>query len=102
MMINNLQEVPKETNSQKINIFFQTRSGTKSTIIANINDKFKKIAAEFANKFDIPNKALKYLMFLHNGSQIDVNDKRNVGEIFNGGGNTVVITVVDTNGIIGA
>ena len=41
-------------------------------------------------------------MFLHNGSQIDVNDKRNVGEIFNGGGNTVVITVVDTNGIIGA
>lgn len=102
MMINNLQEVPKETNSQKINIFFQTRSGTKSTIIANINDKFKKIAAEFANKFDIPNKALKYLMFLHNGSQIDVNDKRNVGEIFNGGGDTVVITVCDTNGIIGA
>ena len=101
MMNNNLQEVPKETNSPKINIFFQTRSGTKSTIIANINDKFKKIAAEFANKFDIPNKALKYLIFLHNAQKIDVNDKRNVGEIFNGE-NNVVITVCDTNGIIGA
>jgi len=101
MMINNQQKCLKETNSPKINIRFVTPSGAIVVFVANINDKFKKIAAEFANKFGIPNKALKYLIFLHNAQKIDVNDKRNVGEIFNGENNGV-ITVCDTNGIIGA
>jgi len=102
IMINNQQEAPKETNSPKINIFFQTQSGIKICIGANINDKFNKIAAEFANKFGIPNKALKYLSFLYNNGKIDVNDIRNVGEIFPNTGNLVHITVLNSQAIIGA
>ena len=86
---------------EKINITFNDTTGFKLVIAIGLQNTFKDAAMIFCKYYGLePSVIRKNLIFLYNGSKIDVWDERSLGQI--GFNNDSKVVVLDQTNLIGA
>ena len=91
---------PFDTNL-KTNIAFTTQKGQKVIIVCPVNMKMKDLFVNYITRLGLgPNVLGDSIFFLFNGSKINKNDTRTVGELGLISGSNIV--VLDINGVIGS
>ena len=85
-----------------ITITFNASTGHKTVITARFYTKISKILKLYCKKIGIKRASIgKDIMFIRNGVKIEIGDNRTIEE-FSGGYDSIIITVYDLKGIIGA
>lgn len=84
---------------ERIQLFFQASSGLKASIYIGKNNTFKDVAITYCNNLGLDISSVgKDIIFLFNGSKLNLDDKRNLGKFMR---NLSYIIVIDVKNIIG-
>ena len=92
---------PPFDNNLKTNIAFTTQKGQKVIIVCPVNMKMNDLFIRYITRMGLgPNVLGDSIFFLFNGSKINKNDTRTVGELGLISGSNIV--VLDLKGVIGS
>ena len=94
-------DVSPYDNSLKTNICFITQKGQKMNIICPYNMKVRDLFIKYVQRLGLgPNVLGDSIFFLFNGSKINKNDNRSVGDLGLVAGSNII--VLDLKGVIGS
>ena len=94
-------DVSPNDNSLKTNICFTTQKGQKMIIICPYNMKVRDLFIKYVQRLGLgPNVLGDSIFFLFNGSKINKNDNRSVGDLGLVAGSNII--VLDLKGVIGS
>ena len=94
-------DVSPYDNSLKTNICFITQKGQKMNIICPYNMKVRDLFIKYVQRLGLgPNVLGDSIFFLFNGSKINKNDNRSVGDLGIVAGSYII--VLDLKGVIGS
>ena len=94
-------DVSPYDNSLKTNICFTTQKGQKMNIICPYNMKVRDLFIKYVQRLGLgPNVLGDSIFFLFNGSKINKNDNRSVGDLGLVAGSNII--VLDLKGVIGS
>ena len=94
-------DVSPYDNSLKTNICFTTQKGQKMNIICPYNMKVRDLFIKYVQRLGLgPNVLGDSIFFLFNGSKINKNDNRSLGDLGLVAGSNII--VLDLKGVIGS
>ncbi len=98
---NGLGNVINSNNQIKINVCFKTLRGNSTIITSNYETPINEVIDNYLNKFSIPKKKRKSILFLLNGLIIRGNDNQSIGNYCTKGDYNLLIIVNEEDNLLG-